>query len=177
MLFYLYTYSSLFLLSILYVICPLSLFIQWGEQGYPLEGGQKQARLRRVAILKTDKETDHLFTVKVSNIDPKVTKPERLYDEFLRFGAIGDVYIPRNVNINIPYNHDIAYVRFHEKSAADDMIRELGDKEGDDALVIDRRRVTVSLPVIPAPGFGRVPSFRTMTAGAYEEEKKITKCF
>ena len=24
---------------------------RWGEQGFPLEGGQKEARLRRVAIL------------------------------------------------------------------------------------------------------------------------------
>ena len=148
---------------------------QWGEQGFPLEGGQKQARLRRVAILKSDKETDHLFTVKVEGIDSKVTKPERLYDEFLRFGAIGDVYIPRNVNCNIPYSHDIAYVRFHEKSAADAMIAELGDKEGEEALIIDRNRVKISLPVIPKPGFGRVPSFRTMTADAYVEEVQTQK--
>ena len=59
-------------------------------------GGQKEARLRRVAILKSSKEVDHMFTIKVENIDPKITTPEKLYDEFIKFGPIGDVYI-RNI--------------------------------------------------------------------------------
>lgn len=144
---------------------------QWGETGYPLEGGQKQARLRRVAILKSDKETDHLFTVKVMGIDPKVTKPERLYDEFLRFGSIGDVYIPTSCFQEVPFSHDFAYVRFHDKAAADAMYEELRDT----GVVIDRRKVTVCLPEIPPPGFGKVASFRTMTAGAYEPEQVSQK--
>jgi RNA recognition motif-containing protein len=49
-----------------------------------------------VAILKSSKEVDHMFTIKVENIDPKITTPEKLYDEFIKFGPIGDVYI-RNI--------------------------------------------------------------------------------
>ena len=43
-----------------------------------------------------------------------------------RFGEIGDVYIPRNVNVDKPYNHSIAYVRFKEKEAADAALAALG---------------------------------------------------
>ena len=145
----------------------------WNEQGFPLQGGQKEARLRRVAILQTSKDVDLMFTVKVENINPKVTTAERLYDEFIKFGAIGDVYIPRNVNVNIPYSHTIAYIRFMHKDAAEAALEELASKEA--TLVIDRQKITVKSPEKPMPGFGRVPSFRCITLGAVEEPLKEQK--
>ena len=144
---------------------------QWGETGYPLEGGQKQARLRRVAVLKGNKETDHLFTVKVVGIDPTATKAEKLYNEFIRFGPIGDVYIPTSCFKEVPFNHDFAYIRFYKKSSADAMISELHET----GCIIDKKKISVRLPEIPPPGFGKISSFRTMTAGAYEPPRVTQK--
>ena len=39
-------------------------------------------QLVHAAILKTAKEVDHLFSIKIENINETVTTPEKLYDEF-----------------------------------------------------------------------------------------------
>lgn len=141
---------------------------RWGEQGFPLEGGQKEARLRRVAILKTAKEVDHLFSIKIENINVEVTTPEKLYNEFRRFGPIGDVYIPKKLNTEHPRFFSIAYVRFFEKAHADAALEYLQEK----SVVVDRKLLTASTPVKPQPGFGRVPSFRVITCDVPDEPKK-----
>merc|ERR1712023_553330 len=53
---------------------------------------------------------------------------------------------------------------FTKKSSADAMVSELQSK----GCMIDKKKISVCLPEIPPPGFGKVASFRTMTAGAYE---------
>lgn len=97
------------------------------------KGGPKEARLFRVALLKSDRENDHLYPVKVKGIPPK-TSPEKLrslFEERDRKGevvdVIGDIYIPKNLKNN--HNHDFAIVRFKTKEAADKALNALEAKE------------------------------------------------
>ena len=65
-------------------------------------GGPKEARLFRVSMLKSDRETEHLFPVKVINVPPNV-KHHQLNDALKKYGTIGDVYIPIK-NLGIEYS-------------------------------------------------------------------------
>jgi hypothetical protein len=62
--------------------------------GYKV-GGPKETRLFRVALLKNDRECDHLFPVKVMGI-PDIIQEEELAIVFKEFGQIGNIYVPRD---------------------------------------------------------------------------------
>lgn len=84
-------------------------------QGYR-QGGPKEARLFRVALLAAKKDVDHLYPVRVEGVH-NMTMEEELYEAFAIFGGIGDVYVPRagrNRKLVAPY----AVVRFNEKEGA-----------------------------------------------------------
>jgi hypothetical protein len=53
-------------------------------------------------MLKSDRETEHLYPVKVVNVPPNV-KHHQLNDALKRYGSIGDVYIPTK-NLGIEYS-------------------------------------------------------------------------
>ena len=84
------------------------------KTGYK-KGGPKEARLFRVALLSSKKEVDHLHPIKVTNIHPDA-KEELLAEDFSRYGAIGDVYIPRNLATGKA--REFAIVRFEKEEAA-----------------------------------------------------------
>ena len=86
------------------------------------EGGPKEARLFRVALLKSDREVDHLHPVKVKNIDPKIAQhhPEKLKEVFSQYGEVGDIYIPRNLKNGHAY--DFGIVRFTKRDAVDKLL-------------------------------------------------------
>lgn len=84
-------------------------------QGYR-KGGPKEARLFRVALLSAKKDVDDLYPVRVEGVHNMIME-EELYEAFGRFGAIGDVYVPRagtNRKLVAPYG----VVRFHDKESA-----------------------------------------------------------
>lgn len=83
-------------------------------QGYR-KGGTKEARLFRVALLAAKKEVEHLHPVKVRNIPEDVTE-EQLAEEFSKFGAIGDIYVPRDLKRFRA--REFAVVRFEKEEAA-----------------------------------------------------------
>lgn len=53
-------------------------------------------------MLKSDRETDHLFPVKVVNVPPNV-KHHQLHDALKKYGTIGDIYIPTK-NLGVEYS-------------------------------------------------------------------------
>lgn len=81
------------------------------------EGGPKEARLFRVALLKNDRECDHLFPVKVVGI-PDMIQEEELAVVFNKFGEVGNVYVPRNGETRKACC-SFAVVRFVDKASAD----------------------------------------------------------
>lgn len=78
-------------------------------------GGPKEARLFRVALLAAKKEVDGLHPVRVSNIPEDLTE-EQLAEEFKKYGAIGDIYIPRDLKRMTARN--FAILRFEKEEAA-----------------------------------------------------------
>ena len=94
-------------------------------------GGPKEARLHRVALLASDREVDHLFPVKVENLGPKMT-PEKLKARFSEFGEVGDVYLPKNLGTN--ELKGFAYVRFVRQ---EDATRALRDAEG---IILEKKK-------------------------------------
>ena len=94
-------------------------------------GGPKEARLFRVALLKSDKEVDHLFPIRVENLPRKVTE-EKLKDKFEEFGEVGNVYIPRNLDNFSPKS--FAIVRFVKKEDANRCLAEATD------IIMDKKR-------------------------------------
>jgi hypothetical protein len=78
-------------------------------------GGPKEARLFRVALLAAKKEVDGLHPVRVSNIPEDLTE-EQLAEEFSKYGAIGDIYIPRDLKRMTARN--FAILRFEKEEAA-----------------------------------------------------------
>eukprot|EP01038_Epipyxis_sp_PR26KG_P007482 gene7482-10197_t len=87
----------------------------YDSQGYR-KGGPKEARLRRVALLSKQKETDHLFPVKVKNIPLNIT-PEKLKESLEKLGPIEDIYIPKNLKNGLAAK-DFAVIRFPEEEIA-----------------------------------------------------------
>lgn len=85
-------------------------------QGYKV-GGPKEFRLFRVALLKNDRENDHLFPVKVIGI-PELIQEEELAEAFRQFGKVGNVYVPRD-GLTRKSVAPFAVVRFIDKCDAD----------------------------------------------------------
>jgi RNA recognition motif-containing protein len=85
------------------------------------QGGPKEARLHRVALLRSDKETDHLFPVRVENVHSKVTA-EMLEKTFSKYGEIGNVYIPKNLSKNT--TPGFALVRYVRQEDAERAVRD-----------------------------------------------------
>lgn len=83
-------------------------------------GGPKEARMHRVALLASTKETEHLHPVKIQNI-PRTASAESLFTEFSEFGEIGDVYIPTNLKDGKPAK-DFAVIRFTDKKVAESVL-------------------------------------------------------
>lgn len=75
------------------------------------EGGPKEARLKRVALLSKVKEVDHLYPVKVTNI-PKTASPSRLSKMFESLPSVEDIYIPTNYSNGKP-SADFAVIRLN----------------------------------------------------------------
>jgi hypothetical protein len=90
-------------------------FVSTFSRGYR-DGGPKEARLFRVALLSKLKDTDNMFPIKVENI-PQHTTEEVLKEIFSSFGEIGDVYIPKDTK-NQPLSN-FAVVRFLSAGARD----------------------------------------------------------
>lgn len=84
-------------------------------------GGPKEARLRRVALLSSQKDVEHLHAVKVEQIptNKKIDKlGETLQQNFAReFGDVGDVYVPTNLK-SMTAKHNFAVIRFRDEDAA-----------------------------------------------------------
>jgi hypothetical protein len=80
------------------------------------KGGPKEARLFRVALLRNERECDHLFGVKVVGI-PDLVQEKELADVFQRFGKIGNIYVPRD-GASRKAVTNFAVVRFIEKESA-----------------------------------------------------------
>lgn len=78
-------------------------------------GGPKEARLFRVALLAAKKDVEHLHPVKIRDI-PADVREDQLAEELGRFGAVGDVYIPRDLATGRA--RDFAIVRFEKEEAA-----------------------------------------------------------
>jgi hypothetical protein len=91
------------------------------------DGGPKEARLFRVALLKNDREVEHLHPVKITGIPPR-TSEESVAKTCKEFGKVGNVYIPKNLK-TLDAAKDFAIIRFEEKEAADRAIREMENKD------------------------------------------------
>lgn len=112
------------------------------SRGYR-EGGPKEARLRRVALLSKTKEVDHLFPVKVENI-PRSASPEKLKETFSSYGQIGDIYIPVNYKDGKPMK-DFAIIRFEKEDSLDKLILESPPSSPTTKnIVVDGRPLTAS---------------------------------
>lgn len=103
------------------------------------KGGPKEARLHRVALLGSTKETEHLYPVKIENI-PKTASTQSLLSEFSDFGDIGDVYIPTNLKDRKPAK-DFAIIRFTDKKVAE---AALSSPERTGSRIIDGHQLQVS---------------------------------
>ncbi|CAE7231828.1 rsp-4 [Symbiodinium natans] len=70
-------------------------------------------------------DVNHLHSVKIDNIscsqDEVISVKEELREKFSKFGEIGDVYIPRDRNF--------AFVRYLEKSDAQDAVDAMDGKD------------------------------------------------
>lgn len=84
-------------------------------------GGPKEARLRRIALLSKQKETEHMYPVKAENL-PHTASSEALLNTFKTFGEVGDVYIPVDLKSRKP-KKDFAVIRFTDKKAAEDVLQ------------------------------------------------------
>ena len=82
-------------------------------------GGPKEARLHRVALLKSPHDTDHLHPIKVERI-PRDASPEKLREEFSKFGEVESVYVPANLRCPtaITPKKNFAVVRYRSPDAA-----------------------------------------------------------
>ena len=86
------------------------------SQGYR-KGGPKEARLRKVALMSSTKEVEHLHPIKIKNI-PESVSPETIKKEFEEFGKVEDIYIPIDPQRRKPIK-DFAVIRFADKEAAE----------------------------------------------------------
>lgn len=87
--------------------------------GVGRQGGPKQARLKRSALLSDMEELNTMFAVKVTNI-PQSANHESLAKAFQEFGNIGDIYIPKNLKNG--YSKEFAIIRFREENAAAEVL-------------------------------------------------------
>lgn len=116
--------------------------IERGElAGEPRAGGPKEARLNRVALLKDDRECEHLFGIKVTNLGPKMT-PEKLKERFSEYGEVGNVYLPKNLGTN--EIKGFAYVRYVTEEAANTALEACTD------VILEKKRGPVKVEV-PSP--------------------------
>jgi RNA recognition motif-containing protein len=99
-------------------------------------GGPKEARLHRVALLRSDSEVDHLFSVRVENLGPKAT-PEKLKEKFSQWGEVGNIYLPKNLSTG--KLKGFAYVRYVRKEDADRALEECKD------VVIEKKKGPVKV--------------------------------
>lgn len=97
------------------------------KEPQPRRGGPKEARLFRVSMLKSDKERDHLYPIKIQNFDTQKATPERLKEKFQEFGQVADVYIPRNLQTR--QAADFAVIHFETKEAAEKALLETRREE------------------------------------------------
>jgi len=100
------------------------------------DGGPKEARLKRVALLSLAKEVDHLHPVKVENI-PETVNEQKLTEMFKQHGEIGDIYIPFNYSTHRPASN-FAVVRFkspHAKEEVFDYPKTIGSMDGKELSV------------------------------------------
>lgn len=85
------------------------------SRGYR-HGGPKQARLKRVAFLSSEKDVSGTYPVKLAHLPPMVS-PSKLKETFNQFGDVADVYIPTDPQRRVPVA-DFAIVRFGSEEAA-----------------------------------------------------------
>ena len=111
------------------------------SRGYR-EGGPKEARLRRVALLSKTKEVDHLHPVKVENI-PRSVSPDKLKETFSAFGPVGDVYIPIDYKDGKP-KKDFAIIRFEREDSLDKLVNASPPSSPTSTLSLDGRPLTAS---------------------------------
>lgn len=102
-------------------------------------GGPKEARLHRVALLSKTKEIEHLHPVKVYNI-PRTASAESLKSEFSEFGEIGDIYIPMHLKEKRPAQ-DFAVIRFTDKQHAE---KALSSPDRTSTKIVDGKQLQVS---------------------------------
>lgn len=107
------------------------------KEPQPRKGGPKEARLFRVSMLRSDRETDHLFPIRV--IFRKGMTEYNLKEAFSRFGQVENVYIPRNLQTGLPAGY--AMVRFTTKEAQERALIEC--QMEDKAPVMDGKKVEV----------------------------------
>lgn len=96
-------------------------------------GGPKESRLRRSAIISSQKPIEHLHPIKVRNL-PRNSSEEKLQNFFERFGEVGDVYIPRKLGKTLEPAKDFAIVRFLNKSSSSKALEELNSSLKDRTL-------------------------------------------
>jgi len=108
------------------------------------QGGPKEARLYRVALLAAKKDVDHLHPIKVRNIPPDI-KEEELAAEFSKYGNIGDIYIPRD--LKSMKAREFALVRFEKEEAARKAIGAKIHKLNE--IKARRKSVQVEMDVLP----------------------------
>lgn len=81
-------------------------------------GGPKESRLRRVALLSPQKDTEGLHAIKVENLS-RSTSQEKLEAQFKVYGEVGDVYIPKKLSTGtLEPAKDFAVIRFKDEEAA-----------------------------------------------------------
>jgi RNA recognition motif-containing protein len=85
------------------------------------KGGPKEARLHRVTLMKSEREKDHLYPIKIKGINEKVS-PEKIKAVFSKYEGVEDVYVPMNLSRNKPAQ-DFAIVRFAEPEIVDEILR------------------------------------------------------
>lgn len=132
--------------------------------GYKV-GGPKEARLFRVALLKNDREVEHLFPVKVVGI-PDMIQEEELGYVFSKFGKVGNIYVPRD-GASRKAVTNFAVVRFEEKAAADRAL------EAGSAKVKGKYCGPNPYPLIIKPLPSQDPMF-TKNTGVHGMTNKIT---
>lgn len=111
------------------------------SRGYR-DGGPKQARLHRVALLSKTKDVDHMHPVKVENI-PRNASPQKLKETFSAFGEVGDVYIPTNYKDGKPLKN-FAIIRFEKEDSLDKLIQASPPSSPTTTLSLDGRPLTAS---------------------------------
>lgn len=85
------------------------------------KGGPKEARLHRVALIKSEREKDHLYPIKIKGIHEKMS-PEKIKATFDKYEGVEDVYVPMNLSKKKPAR-DFAIVRFNSPEIADEILK------------------------------------------------------